>query len=63
MNISEGRLDHLEARSRALGRVKKTVDEQAEDEGLWFDAETAPEAYLQQELRKLHQAVEEANKA
>lgn len=34
------------------------VDEQAEDEGLWFVAETAPEAYLQQELRRLHQAVE-----
>lgn len=34
------------------------VNLQAEDEGLWFDAETAPEAYLQHELRKLHDAVE-----
>lgn len=34
------------------------VDRQAEDEGLWFVAETAPEAYLQQELRRLHAAVE-----
>jgi len=25
---------------------------------LWFDATTAPEAYLQQELRKLHVAIE-----
>ena len=31
---------------------------QAEDVGLWFDAVTAPEAYLQQELRSLHAAVE-----
>jgi len=31
---------------------------QAEDEGLWFAAQTAPEAYLQQELRKLHRAIE-----
>ena len=31
---------------------------QAEDEGLWFKARTAPEAYLQQELRALHEAVE-----
>lgn len=31
---------------------------QAEDEGLWFIAETAPEAYLQQELRRLHAAIE-----
>lgn len=36
------------------------VNEQAEDEGLWFDAETLPEAYLQQELRRLHAAVEAA---
>ena len=31
---------------------------QAEDAGLWFQARTAPEAYLQQELRRLHAAVE-----
>ena len=34
------------------------VNQQAEDEGLWFEAQTAPEAYLQQELRRLHAAVE-----
>jgi hypothetical protein len=34
------------------------VNEQADDEGLWFDAQTAPEAYLQGELRKLHARVE-----
>ena len=35
------------------------VNKQAEDDGLWFfPAQTAPEAYLQQELRKLHAAVE-----
>ena len=34
------------------------VREQAKDEGLWFIATTAPEAYLQQELRRLHLAVE-----
>jgi len=38
--------------------VKKVVDEQAEDEGLWFFAQTAPEAYLQQELRRLHTVFE-----
>jgi len=30
----------------------------AEDDGLWFVAETAAEAYLQQELRKLCAAIE-----
>ena len=34
------------------------VQHQAEDEGLWFEAMTATEAYLQQELRRLHEAVE-----
>ena len=38
--------------------VKKLVDKQALDEGLWFDAQTAPEAYLQSELRKLHTVIE-----
>lgn len=36
------------------------VNEQAEDENLWFVAQTVPEAYLQQELRRLHAAVEAA---
>jgi hypothetical protein len=34
------------------------VHKQAEDEGLWFVAQTAPEGYLQQELRRLHGAIE-----
>jgi hypothetical protein len=33
-------------------------DRQAEDEGLWFEAQTASEAYLQEELRKLHALIE-----
>ncbi|KKL83789.1 hypothetical protein LCGC14_1971220 [marine sediment metagenome] len=35
----------------------RLANEQAEDEGLWFQAVTAPEAYLQQELRRLHAAL------
>ena len=34
------------------------VHRQAEDDGLWFVAQTAPEGYLQQELRRLHSAIE-----
>lgn len=41
-----------------LRNLRALVNEQAEDEGLWFVARTAPEAYLQQELRRLHAAVE-----
>ena len=38
--------------------LRAVVDRQAEDDGLWFTAQTAPEAYLQQELRKLHAEIE-----
>jgi hypothetical protein len=37
---------------------RKVVEIQARDEGLWFEANTAPEAYLQAALRRLHRAVE-----
>lgn len=38
--------------------ARQIAAEQAEDDGLWFVAETATEAYLQQELRRLTAAVE-----
>lgn len=41
-----------------LPALQSLVDQQAEDEGLWFVAQTAAEAYLQQELRRLHAAIE-----
>ena len=39
-------------------RLLKIVEAQANDPGLWFVAQTAPEGYLQSELRRLHAAVE-----
>jgi hypothetical protein len=41
-----------------IERLKKLVSKQAEDEGLWFVAQYASEAYLQRALRLLHGAVE-----
>lgn len=38
--------------------VREIVEAQANDPALWFIAQTAPEAYLQKELRRLHAAVE-----
>ena len=46
----------------SLKKARTLVAEQAEDEGLWFIAETAPEAYLQQELRRLHKIIESDEK-
>ena len=60
LNQSNERNGRLIAQRDAIQQV---VDEQAEDEGLWFRAETAAEAYLQQELRRLHAAVEGAARA
>lgn len=39
--------------------AQKLVNEQAEDEGLWFQAKYITESHLQQELRKLHSAIED----
>lgn len=36
------------------------VEAQANDEGLWFRAQTPAEAYLQQELRNLHALIEKS---
>lgn len=41
-----------------LESLLELVDSQAEDDDLWFIAETVSEAYLQQELRRLHSVIE-----
>lgn len=41
--------------------IQSLVDAQSEDEGIWFEAKTAPEAYLMAALRKLHARVEALN--
>ena len=38
--------------------LQELVDRQANDEGLWFAAQTAPEEYLQAALRTLHVQIE-----
>ena len=65
MNSEEqkkGAEECMESQNKMMNDIQKLVNEQAEDEGLWFEAETAPEAYLQQELRRLHYAIENSNK-
>jgi hypothetical protein len=60
-NMNRLRVEALRERDDALlklSTLRNIVSVQAEDEGLWFQAATAPEAYLQQELRKLHAAIE-----
>ena len=45
-------------KARSLAELNALVRRQTNDEGLWFIATTAPEAYLQQELRSLHAIAE-----
>jgi len=52
---AEEKARNLKAR---VQEMEAMVADQADDEGLWFVALTAPEAYLQQALRKLHRAIE-----
>lgn len=42
----------------ALKGMRNVVNEQAEDDSLWFRATSAPESYLQDALRRLHEVVE-----
>jgi hypothetical protein len=41
-----------------MEKLRALVDEQAEDEGLWFIDCTCSEAYLQAALRRLHAEIE-----
>jgi hypothetical protein len=43
--------------------IQKIVNEQAEDEGLWFRAAYISEDYLQKALRRLHEAIENREEA
>lgn len=43
----------------SIKELRKLVNKQAEDGGLWFVAQYASEAYLQAALRELHATIEE----
>ena len=73
IELTESRKKELDAETRACAAEERAhrlaaalqemctlVDRQAEDEGLWFMTKTTSEAYLQQALRRLHQAIEQA---
>ena len=62
-DIAKECAEKLPKKPRERSSAQILVDAQAEDAGLWFEARTAPEAYLQAALRKLHAAVETPNVA
>ena len=50
--------DRIVKIKQSMDELLKLVNEQAEDDGLWFDANFATEGYLQKSLRELHHKVE-----
>lgn len=54
----EGLLRAFGIASGSFTELLKVVDEQANDEGLWFIDGTEMEQHLQQELRRLHGVIE-----
>ena len=54
----KARRAEVQALRASLTAIRAMVNQQAEDEGLWFIHVTASEAYLQQELRSLHDRIE-----
>jgi hypothetical protein len=48
---------------KALEGLRRITDRQADDDALWFigGQVTAPEAYIQQALRELHEAIESSD--
>lgn len=58
--MTQPALDIAHRRGMLLLALRVIVEEQAHDDGLWFIAEHAAEAYLQQALRRLHAAIERA---
>jgi len=54
--------DEIERLREHIYAVKALAAKQAEDAGLWFNARTVTEAYLQGALRDLAAIVEEPNK-
>ena len=57
-HIVNGTCSNPNCKQSKMSKPLDIVKAQAEDEGLWFIAKTAPEAYLQGELRRLHAAIE-----
>ena len=46
-------LEEAKRDAEKLQKIKNFADEQANNEALWFQAGTAPEAYLQQEITRI----------
>lgn len=53
-----GEVEELRKDAERLRAASNVVNEQAENDGLWFIPDSVVEAFFQQELRRLHAAIE-----
>ncbi len=58
MERTEALLQPLVLDAERYRQARLVVEEQAKDEALWCFADSIVEAYVQQELRRLHTAIE-----
>lgn len=63
MLIDPQELSRLRLIEQGFNKIHRHMLEQADDEALWLDAESVVEHYILQELRKLHQTIEQASDA
>lgn len=56
--VMESMIVDMQTQSAEISSIRAVVDEQAKDEGLWFYAKYATEAYIQNALRRLHEVIE-----
>lgn len=50
-------LEQNRKRLCSTSELLRTAKKQVEDEGLWFEPKTAPEAYLQENLKEIHKTI------
>ncbi|HQW57342.1 MAG TPA: hypothetical protein PK583_00080 [Gammaproteobacteria bacterium] len=62
-SIDPQELTRLRLIEQGFNKIHRHMLEQADDEALWLDAESVVEHYILQELRKLHQTIEQASDA
>lgn len=55
-------LAEVRALRAEFAKVQQVVNEQADDPGLWSEAQTVPEAHLQKALRTIHAVIEKEPK-
>lgn len=58
LDEKQAEIARREGMIEVLTPLRRMVNTQSEDDGIWFEAKHITEAYLQEQLRVLHRAIE-----